>query len=72
MAIAIATLKTEILTQMTAVGFDVTNEYSWANKFAEALATAIVNEFTANSGYNTHVHSDPQGGSTGPPVPTPQ
>jgi hypothetical protein len=73
MPLSASVLKTGILTQMTAQGFDVSNSFSFANKLAEALADAIVAEFTANSGYNAHVHTSASPGNpTSPPVPTPQ
>jgi len=73
MALSAAALKTGILAQMTAQGFTVTGIHSFANKFAEALADAIVAEFTDNSNYNAHTHvSAAPGNPSSGPTPTPQ
>jgi len=73
MALDASRLKTTILSKMTEQGFDVTNSFSFANKLAEALADAVVEEFTINSGYNAHIHtSGSPGNPTSTPSPTPQ
>jgi len=73
MPIAIGTLKTKILNAMTSEGFTVTGTHSFADKFATALATAIVGEFTDESDYNAHTHvSAAPGNPSSGPTPTPQ
>jgi len=67
------TLKTKILAEMASEGFDVTHLHSFADKFATALATAIVDEFTNESDYNAHTHvSAAPGNPSSGPTPTPQ
>jgi len=42
-------LKTRILTELTAQGFDVTHTHAMTDGFAEAIANAIIDEITTNA-----------------------
>lgn len=49
MALSKSQLKTRIVTELQAQGFDTNNQYSWAQKMAQAIANAVVDEIAANS-----------------------
>ena len=49
MALSKAGLKQRVLDEFDAQGFDTSNEHCWANKFAEALANAVIDEITQNA-----------------------
>jgi len=43
MALSSSELKDDMITQLESMGFDTSNEFSWAEKFCTAISTAIVN-----------------------------
>jgi len=49
MALSKAGLKTRIVNEMTVLGAEATGAHSWVNKFAEAIANAVVDEVQANA-----------------------
>lgn len=49
MALDKAGLKTRIVTEMVALGADTSSAHSWVEKFAEAIANAVIDEITANA-----------------------
>ena len=58
MALSKSGLKNEILTELQAQGFVITGTYAWSQKFAEAVANAVVDHIQANgeiTSSGTHV-----------------
>lgn len=49
MALSKASLKSRIVTELTAQGFNLASPYSYATKMAEAIANAVVDEITTNA-----------------------
>jgi hypothetical protein len=49
MALSKSGLKTRIITELETQGFVTTGTYPWTQKFAEALANAVVDEIHANA-----------------------
>ncbi|MFH2064993.1 MAG: hypothetical protein ABIK15_07340 [Pseudomonadota bacterium] len=47
MALSASTLKGLILQNMTANGFTITGEHSWAGPLADAIANAVVTHITS-------------------------
>lgn len=57
-------LKGEILTELQAQGFTITGTYAWSQKFAEAVANAVVDHIT-NNALVTTTSGAPNGEHTG-------
>ena len=49
MALSKSGLKSRIITELQTIGFTTTGTYAWVQKFAEAIANAIVDEIQANA-----------------------
>ena len=49
MALSKTQLKTRIITELESQGFVTTGAYAWGQKFAEALANAVVDEIQTNA-----------------------
>lgn len=62
MALSKSGLKQRIITELQAIGFTTSGQYVWSEKYAEAIANAIVDEIQSNAkaagadtpGGNTH------------------
>ncbi len=49
MALTKASLKQKIITAMEAEGANASGEHSWVERFAEAIASAVVDEIQQNA-----------------------
>lgn len=49
MALSDSSLKTKIISELQAKGFDTGNEFAKTQQMAEAIAKAIVDEITSNA-----------------------
>ncbi|WP_072670537.1 hypothetical protein [Vibrio injensis] len=49
MALSKSSLKDRIVQEMEAMGAKASGEHSWVDKFAEALASAVVDEIQQNA-----------------------
>ncbi|MFQ5647485.1 MAG: hypothetical protein ACE5GM_11195 [bacterium] len=66
MALSKSSLKSRIITELAAQGFVTSGEHAWTEKFATAIANAIVDEIQQNAEVATSVVGTcPTGAVTG-------